>query len=77
MESAFVRNASTHQLLKQQAVEFVRVPVVGEVIAAPPQMWSVVRVVHGWNGPNGAVLEVWVTPAAPLTAPTPDHVSPF
>lgn len=78
MDTAIVVNAQTGQQISPP-VQFVRIPVEGEFISAPPNMFTVVRVVHGWmNGPN-AVAAVHVAPAQshPANATIAGHVSPF
>jgi hypothetical protein len=78
MDSVFVVNAQTGQQMGPPA-QFLRVPGPGELIWAPPNMYSVVRVVHSWmNGPN-PVAAVHVAPAQshPTTAAMAGHVSPF
>jgi hypothetical protein len=70
MDSAYVRNEVTQALLSPQQIPFIRLPVAGDVIYAPPTAWSVVRVIHGWSGAV-PVAEVHVT-AAPALAAAPN-----
>jgi hypothetical protein len=77
MDSAFVRNAATGAPLAPGPLQFVRLPEVGELIWAPPNFWSVVQVVHAWNGPNSPVTELRVTPGTSQLSASPTHVAPF
>lgn len=80
MDNAYIVNAQTGQQMGRP-VQFLRIPAVGELIWAPPQMYSVVRIVHGWlGGPSPApVAAVHVAPATNLqaNAATTRQVSPF
>jgi hypothetical protein len=77
MDSAYLRNAETGQFFAQQPVPFVRLPAVGELISVPPQMWSVVRVVHLWTAPNNPAVEVDVSPVPATAAAASHHVNPL
>ena len=80
MDIAFVVNAQTGASMSPQPVQFLRIPVPGELVFAAPNMYSVVRVVHSWsNGPN-PVAAVHLTPAQPHAASASTlagHVNPF
>ena len=76
MDAAYVRNAMTGALVAPGPVQFVRLPVSGEFAFAPPNTWSVVRVVHGWNA-SGPIAEIHVSPGAPHAAAFDSQISPF
>lgn len=78
MDNALIINAHSGQRLSPP-VQFQRIPMAGEFIWAPPRMFSVVRVVHGWaNGPNPmASVHVELAPNHRTAGTTAGHISPF
>jgi hypothetical protein len=76
MDSAYVRNETSGVLLSPNPVAFVRLPIAGDLLYAPPGAWAVVRLIHGWNGPT-PVAEVRVTQAAALSNTTGMQTSHF
>ena len=76
MDLVVVMNAANNTPMGQP-VEFLRVPVVGEYISGPPNMYEVVRVMHGWaNG--GPVAAVYVAPPQQAhTFDTSQHINPL
>ena len=77
MDFALVVNAVTGQLMSPRPVQFVRIPVPGELVSVPPNALNVVRVVHGWLGPNPTVW-LHVSGGGALSGPAKTgHTSPF
>jgi hypothetical protein len=78
MDTAFIVDAQTGAQMGPP-VQFLRIPVPGELISAPPKMYTVVRVMHGWmNGPNPvAAVHVALAQGHPTGAAMAGHVSPF
>jgi len=78
MEMAIVVDAKTGKALGPQ-VQFVRVPVPGEFLSAPPNLLKVTHVVHAWMAGGAPFATVHVEPAQshPAAAPEASHTNPF
>lgn len=64
MDTVFLRNAATGQLANAEPVELRRIPVKGDfIVASDRRLYTVVRVIHDWDGGNLPVVLCDVAPA--------------